>query len=131
MCVCGFFCCCCFVLFFFSFHGCTCGYGRSQVRELCHSHSQIQATSVTYITAGGNTRSSTHCVRPGIKLPSSLTLCWVPNLLSHEGNSLSFFSWATHSSPNCNHFFFILWRSVLFLTLFLVLLHCLKFADQC
>ena len=35
----------------------------------------------------GNTRSSTHWVRPGIVPTSLRTLCWVLNLLSHSGNS--------------------------------------------
>ena len=37
--------------------------------------------------ACGNARSLTHCGRPGIKPSSSQTLCWVLNLLSHNGNS--------------------------------------------
>jgi len=56
-------------------------YGGSQARGLIvigataashrHSHSQIQASSVTYTTAHGNTRSLTHWARPGIKPATS------------------------------------------------------------
>ena len=64
---------------------------------------QIWATSVTYTTAHDNARSPTHCIRPGIEPASSWILvrfvstapqwelpqCWVLNLLSHDGNSIS------------------------------------------
>ena len=51
----------------------------------------IQATSATYAAACGITGSLTHWARPGIKPASSLTLCRVLNLLSHNRNSWSFF----------------------------------------
>ena len=35
----------------------------------------------------GNVGSLAHWARPGIKPISSGTLCWVPNTLSHNGNS--------------------------------------------
>ena len=44
-------------------------------------HRQIQATSATYTTAHGNTRSITHCRRPGIKSSSS---CILVRLVSTE-----------------------------------------------
>ena len=43
--------------------------------------------SGTYTTACGDSRSLTQWGRPGIKPTSSLTLCWVLNPLSHNGNS--------------------------------------------
>ena len=48
---------------------------------------QIQATSVTYAVACGNTGSLTQRVRPGIKTASSWTWYQV-NLLSHNRNSI-------------------------------------------
>ena len=45
---------------------------------------QIQATSAIYATLCGNAG-----VRPGIEPASSMTLCWVLNLLSHNGNSVA------------------------------------------
>ena len=47
----------------------------------------ILATSVTNVTACGNTGSLTHSVRPGIDTASSWTLCQVLNPLNHNGNS--------------------------------------------
>ena len=47
----------------------------------------IWVTSATYITAYSNAGSLTGRARPGIKPTSSRTLCWVLNLLSHNGNS--------------------------------------------
>ena len=44
---------------------------------------QLQA----YAAAHGNTRSLTHWERPGIVPESSWTLCWVLNLLRHNGNT--------------------------------------------
>ena len=38
-------------------------------------------------TACGNAGSLTHWARPGLKPASSKRLYWVPNLLSHKGNS--------------------------------------------
>ena len=49
---------------------------------------QIQAASSTYIGAHGNTKSLTHCVRPGIEPASSWTVCQVLNLLSYNRNCL-------------------------------------------
>ena len=48
---------------------------------------RIWAASETYITACSNHRSLTHWVKPEIELASSWILCWVHNLLSHNGNS--------------------------------------------
>ena len=48
---------------------------------------QIQAISATHATARGNAGSLTHWVKPGIQPTPSQTLCWVLNLLSHNGNS--------------------------------------------
>ena len=48
---------------------------------------QIGATSVTYTTAHGNTRSLTYRGRPGMEPTSSWRLCQIPNLLSHSGTS--------------------------------------------
>ena len=45
------------------------------------------ATSVTYATAYGNTRSLIHWERPGIKPTSSWRQCQDLNTLSHNGNS--------------------------------------------
>ena len=47
----------------------------------------IQAPSVTYTTACGNTRSLTHRERTGIEAASSRTLRQVPDPLSHNRNS--------------------------------------------
>ena len=47
----------------------------------------IPAASVTYTTVFGNGASLTRWARPGIKPSSSLTLCWVLNLLSHNSSS--------------------------------------------
>ena len=46
----------------------------------------IQAPSITYAAACGNTRPLTHRARPGIEPISSQRQCWVLNLLSHNGN---------------------------------------------
>ena len=46
----------------------------------------------TYATVHGNARSLTYWARPGIKTASSQTLCQVPNPLSQNGNSPSFFN---------------------------------------
>ena len=46
----------------------------------------IWATSVTYATACGNTRSLNNWPGPGNKLASSWTVCWILNLLSHNRN---------------------------------------------
>ena len=69
-------------------------YGSSQARgwiravaySLQPQPCQVQATSVTYITAHGNTRSLIHWVRPGIKPASSWIL--VVLVLSHSRNSI-------------------------------------------
>ena len=45
------------------------------------------ARSATYTIACSNAGSWTHWVRPEIEPPSTWTLCWVLNLLSHNGNS--------------------------------------------
>ena len=45
------------------------------------------ATSATYTTACGNTRSLNQWVRPGIEPTSSQRQCQVLNLLSHNRNS--------------------------------------------
>ena len=46
-------------------------------------------TSETYGAAWGQILD--HRGKPRIKLASSLTLCWVPNSLSHNGNSVFIF----------------------------------------
>ena len=46
----------------------------------------IQASSVTYTAACGNSGSLTHCSRPGIEPVLSPALCQVLNPLSHNGN---------------------------------------------
>ena len=48
---------------------------------------QIWAASMAYTEACGNAGSLTQWARPGMELASSKTLCQVPNLLSHNGNS--------------------------------------------
>ena len=48
---------------------------------------QIWATSGTYTTACGNTRSLAHWARPEIEPTSSQKQCWVLNPLSHSRNS--------------------------------------------
>ena len=56
----------------------------------------IQAAPVTYTAACGNAGSLTHWARPGIKPIFSQRLCWVLNLLSHNGNSnLSTYTWTS------------------------------------
>ena len=59
----------------------------------------ILATSVTNVTACGNTGSLTHSVRPGIDTASSWTLCQVLNPLNHNGNAKGeiFFFFFGHS----------------------------------
>ena len=57
----------------------------------------IWATSVTYITACGDTGSLTHWARPGIKPASSQRQCRVLNPLSHSGNSAFSYSWTVLS----------------------------------
>ena len=53
-----------------------------------HSHSNMGSElSVTDNAACGNAGSLTQWVRLGIKPVSSWILCWVLNLLSHNGNS--------------------------------------------
>ena len=47
----------------------------------------IRATSESYTTACSNSGSLTHGAKPEIEPASSRTLCWVLNLLSHNGNS--------------------------------------------
>ena len=71
------------------------GWIETAATGLCHSHSnfRIQATSATYTAAWGNAASLTHWVRPGIEPTSSWTLCWVLNLLSHNGNSKADVLW--------------------------------------
>ena len=94
---------------FFFFFGQT-RLGKLQARELNRSCScqptlqpqsqqcQIQATSGIYTTACSNTGSLTYWTRPGIKSASSRILCCVPNLLSHNRNSLMLFQMnAVHS----------------------------------
>ena len=72
VCVCG-----AIQFFFFSFYVCSQARGR------------IRAAFATYVTACVHARSLTHWVRPGIKPMSSWRLCWVLNLVSHNGNSRS------------------------------------------
>ena len=61
---------------------------------------QIQAISVTCAVACCNTRSLTCWTRPGIKLASLWTLCWVLNLLSHGENSSTYlYFWHSQSLP--------------------------------
>ena len=72
------------IFFFFSFWGCTPGKWKFLGKESnwslsCQSkpqweQCQIQAISVTYTTAHGNTRSLTHWARPGIEPTSSWIL---------------------------------------------------------
>ena len=52
---------------------------------------QIQAESVTYATAHGNTGSLTHWAKPGVEPASSQRQCWVLNPMSHNRNSRSKF----------------------------------------
>ena len=65
----------------------------------------IPATSVIYAAACSNTRPLTHWGRPEIKPPSSQTLCWVLNPLSHCRNTsnhflrLNFSKWIIYSVP--------------------------------
>ena len=80
--------------FFFFFKGCICSiYGSSQAGSCsCWPtpqpwQCQIQAASVTYTVAWGNTRSLTQRARPGIEPESSWTLYCVFNPLSHKRNS--------------------------------------------
>ena len=54
----------------------------------------IWAMSATYTIACANVRSLTYWERPEIKPTSSWVLCWVLNLLSHNGNSC--FSLSAH-----------------------------------
>ena len=56
-----------FLFIFFFFRVAPAAYGSSQARG------QIRAPSVTYVSALGNARSSTHWARPGIKL----TFSWI------------------------------------------------------
>ena len=51
-------------------------------------HHCIQATSITYAAAWGNSGSLTHRFRLGIEPASSCTLCQVLNPLSQNGNSI-------------------------------------------
>ena len=51
----------------------------------------IQAISLTNPAACSNAWSLTHWARPGIKPPSSQTLCQVLNPVSHNGNSNSLY----------------------------------------
>ena len=84
-------------LFFFCFYNrtfCTWKFPGSGVELELHlqptpqpQQHWIRATSATYATAWGNTRSLTHWLRPGIKPASPLRQCLVLNLLSHNGNS--------------------------------------------
>ena len=88
------------VFFFFSFYlflrAVPSAYGSSQARgqirapaaSLHHSRGNTRSKlSSTYAAPRGNTRSLTHWVRPRIKPSFSWTLCWVPDLLCHNGNS--------------------------------------------
>ena len=88
--------------FFFSFYSHTCriwkfpGYGSDQSYS-CRptpqpQQHQIWATSVTYATACGNTRSLTHWVRSWVKLASS---CIVVGYLTH---------WTTVGMPRVHIF---------------------------
>ena len=74
-----------FFFFFCPFRAASTAYGSSQGRgwiraaaaALCHTQPQqrwIQAMSVTYTTAHGNTRSLIHWARPGIEPASSWIL---------------------------------------------------------
>ena len=94
-------------LFFFLFLTATpMAYGSSQPRGSYQSCSclptpqsqqhQIQATSATHMAACSNAGSLTHLVRPGIKPPSSWTLCQFLNMMSPNGNS--------QKPPTLNHY---------------------------
>ena len=75
------------VLFLLFFRASPEAYGSSQARgqigataaglHHSHSHTRIWAKSVTYTTAHGNARSSTHWARPGIKAATSWFLVGV------------------------------------------------------
>ena len=69
-------------------------YGSSLTKGL------IGAAAAGLHHSRGNTGSLTHCVKPGIKPTSSWTLCWVLNLLNHNGNFYLPF------------FFFFLWMQL-------------------
>ena len=56
-------------------------YGSSWARD------QIGAAAVTCTATCHNSGSLTHWVGPGTEPASSWRLCWVLNLLSHNGNS--------------------------------------------
>ena len=85
-----------FFLFFCLFRAAPEAYGGSQAGgligaaavSLCHSHSKIQAVSVTYTTAHSNVRSLTYWVRPVIETASSWILV---RFVDH---------WATTGTPD-------------------------------
>ena len=52
-----------------------------------HSHSNASSEPHLQPMACGNTRCSTHWVRPGMEHAYARRQCWVLNLLSHSGNS--------------------------------------------
>ena len=76
------------ITFFFSFRVIPAAYGGSQVKSELHlppipqpQQHQIRATSATYTSVHGNSRSLTYWARPGIKPTSSWILvrfltCW-------------------------------------------------------
>ena len=57
------------------------------------------ATSMTYTTAFGNAGFLTSWANSGVEPASSGALCWVLNLLSHNGNSCVCHFWSVFLSP--------------------------------
>ena len=97
-----------FFFFFFLFMATPVAYGRSDTARdwiraaaasLRHSHSNIESEPNLQLTPTdcSNTGSLTHWVRPGNQSPILTTLCWVPNPLSHNGNSCASFFIPIHN----------------------------------
>ena len=84
---------------FFLFKAAPVAYGSSRVRSWIGAAAVVYTTATAtlnlscicdYTTACSTAGSLIHWMSPGIKLTSSQTLCWVPNLLNHNRNSHKF-----------------------------------------
>ena len=73
-------------IFSFFLNNCSCNrYGNSW------ASGQIGAAAAGLRHSHSNTKSLTYWARPGVEPTSSQILCWVLNMLSHNGNSSSIF----------------------------------------